>query len=416
MIVTLLVIFITASALAIINSNRAKTPSWKLKPILIEISIYELDLASESLFTNVTIYIAQNLSDPIFVQVGWSERTEIAVNNSVHYMIEDQNGDYWKGSASVRIGVLGYSDWYPFDQYVTFLSFEDVPKYDTRLHVFTRANYFWDVHHDVSYEYTNIPVHITLKRNVWWSSVVLLPILAIYSMLGASLWVDASKKIGVRLTLFLAVFAAAFTHLFAISSDLPFRYFLSLPELLLFSIIICSSIFTVLSIVQTKKSFNGEILDLWALSLSLSIISICFSLMYIFAGFASSPARDYLPVFLVSLFLILLWNWHSKPIRVFQALSISICCTNIGNSFFLVTEYPKSSLAIVSIVIKFLVIGILVPSFAATYGIQASMEIQKEEKVTKSHAFVNMVFRIFPLILLLVGYLPLLSILDLFSF
>jgi hypothetical protein len=407
----LFVLVTTASALIIINYNRTKPVDLKLTPIFVEIHIRELDLASKNLLLDVDIYIAKNVSAPIFVQVrGWLEETEIAVNKTVNYSLGNQTGDYWKGAASLTAEIFGHSDWFPFDEYESFLSFENFPKNETRVNVFSSYKFFWDVEYDVSYEFVNIPVSIFLERNLWWSPIVFLPIVATYAMLGASVWIDASKRIGVRLTLFLTVFAAAFTQLFAIPNDLPFRYFLSLPELLLFSVIICSSIFAVLSIVKTGKAFNREELDLWALSLSLSLISICFTLMYVFTDIAASPQKSFVPIVLFSLFCALLWNWYSKPVRIFQALCISVCFTNLANSLFLVFESAKSSMFLFYI-IKFLIIGALVPSIAGLVGSQVLVQNEGQSKTT-------MIWmpRIFFLILLSFGYLPLLSVLGLLPF
>jgi hypothetical protein len=406
----LLVLATTASALIIINYNRAKPADLKLTPIFVEIHIRELDLASKSLHMDVDIYIAKNVSAPIFVQVrGWLEETEIAVNEPVNYSLGNQTGDYWEGTAPLTTEIWGHSDWFPFDKYKSFLSFENFPKNETRVNVFSSSKFFWDVKYNVlSYESVNIPVSISLERNLWWSYVVFLPIVATYAMLGASVWIDASKRIGVRLTLFLTVFAAAFTQLFAIPNDLPFRYFLSLPELLLFSVIICSSIFAVLSIVKDGKVFNREKLDLWALSLSLSLISICFTLVYVFTDIAASPQKSFIPIVLFSLFCALLWNWYSKPVRIFQALSFSVCFTNLANSLFLVFESTQSSMFLFYIILKFLIIGALVPSFAGLVGSQVFVQNEGQSKAT-----MIWMLRILFLILLSFGYLPLLSVLGL---
>jgi len=129
--------------------------------------------------------------------------------------------------------------------------------------------------------------------------------------------------------------------------------------------------------------------------------------MYIFAVYSALPHKIFIPFILAFLFVTLLWNWYSKPIRIFQVLSISICFTNIANSLFLVLESPKSLVSLISIIINFLIIGVLFPAFACLYGSQFFSKNRKKPKAVRLR-----VFQASFIVLLFLGYLPLLDILD----
>ena len=370
--ILLFLLLIVSGALLLVNYYKRTYPDRKMETVHIEVIAGELDLVNKKLQTDITIYVSQNVSGPIFVKIGgFVDNTIVPINKTVHYHFENESIDYWEGTASLKVNIIGWSDWYPFDEYKSFLSFENLPLNETKntsVLVTSSSQYFWNLRYDLrdygandSIRYVNIPVDITLERNSWWSYAVFLPIVATYAMLGASLWIDASKKIETKITLFLAVFAASFTQLLAVPGNLPFRYFL-LSELLLFILIACSSIFAVSSILQHSKVANREKLDLLALSFSLSLISICFAVMSIFANIVASSMKNVLPVILFSLLIVLLWNWYSKPVRVFQALSIQICITNVAIAFFLVLEYSQSSISLFNIIMKFLFVGAFLPA------------------------------------------------------
>lgn len=80
----------------------------------------------------------------------------------------------------------------------------------------------------------------------------LLPIIACYYLLGATLILDPEKQLAERLRIYLSLFVFAPTFFMAMQNFLPYRSSLSFPEFFLTNLIISNTIFGIFSIIGNK--------------------------------------------------------------------------------------------------------------------------------------------------------------------
>jgi len=126
----------------------------------------------------------------------------------------------------------------------------------------------------------------------------LLPILATYILLAATVLIDPKERLSDRLTIYLALFVFPPTFIFSIQAFLPYRLSLSFPELLLVNLLISTVIFGIFSIIGNRNvwasskrmrlrrlSEHGGIWDLSAVLLTLV------SLLFVITAYASSVVK-----------------------------------------------------------------------------------------------------------------------------
>lgn len=113
----------------------------------------------------------------------------------------------------------------------------------------------------------------------------LIPIIACYYLLGATLVLDPKKQLAERLRINLSLFVFCPTFFIAIQNFLPYRSSLSFPEFFLTNLMISNTIYGIFSIIENKRSPTASQssrdrlgkLDRWAVSLA----SAVFLLIYI---------------------------------------------------------------------------------------------------------------------------------------
>jgi len=81
----------------------------------------------------------------------------------------------------------------------------------------------------------------------------LVPIIACYYLLGATLILDPKKQLAERLRIYISLFVFVPAFFIAIQQFLPYRSSLSFPEFFLINLIISTSIFGIFSIVGSQK-------------------------------------------------------------------------------------------------------------------------------------------------------------------
>lgn len=137
-----------------------------------------------------------------------------------------------------------------------------------------------------SSEFENSRFMIRVQRD---SSVpflqLLLPVVICFFMLGGSTLIPR-LEIGNRLRVYLSLFVFAPTFLIAIQTFLPSRSFLSIPEILLVSILTSNGLFAFSSMIPFNEA-KGKVLDFIATILSMSVLAwFCYSLLLIQQGIA----------------------------------------------------------------------------------------------------------------------------------
>lgn len=119
----------------------------------------------------------------------------------------------------------------------------------------------------------------------------LLPIIACYYLLGATLMLGLKERLAERLRIHLSLFVFVPTFLIAIQTFLPYRSSLAFPEFLLVNLIISNTIFGIFSILgyrgspvtserQDNQKEISELKNKWDIGASVFSL-IVFSLIYI---------------------------------------------------------------------------------------------------------------------------------------
>ncbi len=166
----------------------------------------------------------------------------------------------------------------------------------------------------------------------------IVPIIACYYLLGATLMLDPKKQLNERLVIYVALFVFVPTFLLAIQNYLPYRSSLSFPELLLTNLIIGNAIFGVFSIVGKRKgwSFSGvkrlKNFEIHHNNWDLVGVTLCllfFMLIYVYTLFGKIALEA---SFIISYFIIpayVIWF----PFENIKKISIKKCSKSIKALF-----------------------------------------------------------------------------------
>jgi hypothetical protein len=173
----------------------------------------------------------------------------------------DTNPSFFYGVANARWYLDGIGEAYPFDSY--FLHFEfsqtsgstTVISNETRVILYTAETIRdWDASISLIQDYK---LNICLSRKPLIPFLqFLLPIIACYYLLGATLLLDIKEKLNERLGVYLSLFIFAPTFMFAIQQFLPLRLSLALPEFLLTNLLVSNAVFGICSMIGNRTTAN----------------------------------------------------------------------------------------------------------------------------------------------------------------
>jgi len=248
--------------------------STSLQPATLYVTIFQID-PSRLLATvkiEVDVYTNQVLYNNTMVEVGGSGYAYFAIHPGGGSAVEGRLNDYHGNSGIVLWGMYGFGEAYPFDRY--WMNFSLSPLYNPYL---TTANITLSNHSSAFFagNYTlalsstwrtindsNVPINfilpgsnslvVELDRQTRSGIPLLATILSTYAMIGFSLLID-SKRLSERLTVYTAVFVMILGFYFGIGNLLPYHSGYSIVEVLFLGLIICTSIFSCLSM-----TFRGQ--------------------------------------------------------------------------------------------------------------------------------------------------------------
>ncbi len=228
---------------------------------------------------------------------------------------EDGAGWFFQGESNETAWFLdGVGETYPFDSYTLHFKIQNsfTPEWincslteDGSQAYFDGANYMsltnsWARNNSlipitstsawIAENQTTKQLDVSLNRTPnALSSIILellIPIIACYFLLAATLLLDPKKYLNERLTIYLALFVFVPTFFFAIQNYLPFRASLSFPELLLSNLVISTTIIGVFSIIGKVKNWSlpwnarihHNVWDLLAIIISFFVLLLTYCL------------------------------------------------------------------------------------------------------------------------------------------
>lgn len=264
--------------LFVLSTNHVQAQPDELVEVRLSINIFDVDPKTNLADVNIHVFVPNFPSNISTLYV------HILGGGSAHVPCENRgpNGvDKWfyQGESNQTTWVLiGDCECYPFNSYTLTFRVEDLPSVQGNFSlitedvdaIFVGANFrylrnTWETENDLIpiSKITTKEVVFNLQKtlNALTSDVIysLIPIVACYYLLGATLILNPKDDLGGRLRLYLSLFVFSSTFLFTLQSYLPFRSSLSFPELLLSNLTFSTAIFTIASIISNKTQNPWEL-------------------------------------------------------------------------------------------------------------------------------------------------------------
>jgi hypothetical protein len=148
---------------------------------------------------------------------------------------------------------------------------------------------------------------------LFWPTI--LPTLTCFYVLASTLWLTGEKSLENRLIAYISIFIFCPSFLMAMQGYLPLRASLSIPEMLLVSLLMSTSIFTVWSLIPAKTVSRELTRD----------GAICFSSTFSFILFSN----QFMPLFPASSYSTFLWAFAAHALYAFFLWSFR-CSNEIG--------------------------------------------------------------------------------------
>jgi hypothetical protein len=264
----------------------------------IDILIYNIDPAKKSAAIQANLVLTNfpyNATQIIITLIG-RERFQIVCTNS--------SGMYIGNSGIITWYLRGYGEDFPFDNYFLDVTFDEesvIWKVENSSEFLKPSATFafnndsvavfigseaeslmgiWRTQHEnrIPMVFSENRATVIISRNSLIPYyMLLLPIVLCFYVLGTSIFLERNK-IEQRLTVYFSLFLFASPFLFAIQTFLPYRSTLSIPELLLVTLMVGNCIFIFMSIIPTESDLQGMIFDAVAVFVS------CISFLVLYFG------------------------------------------------------------------------------------------------------------------------------------
>jgi hypothetical protein len=267
----------------------------------IEVEIYEIDVVNGEALINIKVRLRnETLSYPTIVfLISGGGFAEFPCYKTTY---PDQ---YYEGqSGKINWKIRSFGEFFPYDFYQLHfwiqqiwrrndsetLSFEEKANVSEstcgRIYPSENSEILlesWYTIDDLAY----VPKYVLSERKFYLqisrnpSNITnvfqfILPLLAAYAILGATMAIDSEDKLNERLTIYLALFAFSPTFWFSIQRYLPFHTSLTIPEFAVANLIISVAIFGFFSLISQMFKKHRIFADGIAISLS----GIAFALLY----------------------------------------------------------------------------------------------------------------------------------------
>jgi hypothetical protein len=209
-----------------------------------------------------------------------------------------------------------------------------------------------------------ISMSCTLNRPQWQGYATLLPIFLMFALMGfIPLLKTEAQEMTYRLSVCLAVLTSAIAYSFSVQSTLPpGRYYLSIPEALVYTVIGSLTIFIIFTIISHRMvtgSLGRVFVDLTAIVSSIALLAFTFWTFYTNRIVSIFPYTYYgifrtewtiVAFLLAGVFILAFWKLHKLheiPISYADALNtwLYVMGYSLGAYWLFVLSYTNWALA-----------------------------------------------------------------------
>lgn len=262
-----------------------------------------------------------------------------------HFQINETTREF-------KVYFRGSPETYPFDRYefnVTLVFWMSIENTTVPLREEERIAYldpylakYWDGPLDVRVATGNrshwltVSTSFAVQRPIWQGYSNIAPILLVFLMIGFSILLKPEgNELTTKVTVFLSAFIFTTSYYIAILNSVPVKgRYLSVAELLVYSLFISIVAFVVFNLIAYKTKCNHVLMHTLAIISSIALVAFLFITFYLqmpFGVFPYSILSILYIQFLISgaliaglffHFILIIWNWIKKgiPTPKFSAL------------------------------------------------------------------------------------------------
>ena len=242
------------------------TRSW----LSVIVQIAKIDAKDLSATLNVFFFarLPSRFEQEFFVVNAYNARRDGSMANFDIFKINSSTAErfYYQDSLTWKVRLLGNPNCFPYDHYTLELTFEvywskiDDLQINSPFFNDYRLRFVWEdpkiLNRGANYtsEYPEVFVDLELARNTDDRLPVVLPILALFFMLGATLFVDGKKHLRSRLTVYLTSFVFIVGFFYTIGSWVPLRFGFTIAELMAIALTLGTVALVVSSFISVSFS------------------------------------------------------------------------------------------------------------------------------------------------------------------
>lgn len=243
------------------------TRSW----LSVIVHIAEID--TKDLSATLDVFFNARLPSPFeqeffYVHAHNARRKDTAADFDIFRVNMSKTPDrfMYQGEMTWKVTLLGNPNYFPYDQYTLELTFvawwskiddlqiNDPFLTDYRLHSVWEDPKILNKMANYTSEYPEVSVNLQLTRNTDDRLPVILPILALFFMLGATLSVDSKTHLRSRLTVYLTSFVFIVGFFSTLGSWIPLRFGFTIAELMVITLTLGTVALVISSFISTSLS------------------------------------------------------------------------------------------------------------------------------------------------------------------
>ena len=242
------------------------TRSW----LSVIVQIAEID--TKDLSATLNVFFSARLPSPfeqgfLVMHAYNARRNQSYANFDIFEVNLSPTERFWYQSTTTwKVSLRGNPNCFPYDRYTLELTFvawwskiDDLQINDPFFNDY-RLSFVWEdpkilnkaTNH--TSEYPEVSVNLQLNRNADDRLPVILPILALFFMLGATLSVDSKTHLRSRLTVYLTSFVFIVGFFYTIASLVPLRFGFTIAELMVITLTLATVALVVASFISASLS------------------------------------------------------------------------------------------------------------------------------------------------------------------
>jgi len=206
--------------------------------------------------------------------------------------------------------------------------------------------------------------------SLFWSTTA--PTLACFYLLASTLCLFGEKSLENRLLVYVSLFIFSPTFLMAMQEYLPLRASLSIPEVLLVSLLISTSVFTIISLIPVKTTWQELARD--GIILFFATFSVTYFLTQLMPSFPASASSTFLYTLVAyGVVAYFIWNYRCatellKPPRDIMTIILGILILiSISGGFIFIAWIPFQYTLTTALGVVYLVIGFCLLQYRRCY-------------------------------------------------